>query len=307
MDTSIIMNNIVTKMKGSFVLLSAYLLVAVPLKDQLPVNTVPLDSSPQEGQIVLQLDNVSDIGQSSPNRSSTGSDNKTAELEIPFDPGPLEAVPPVKEDHTHTPPPAPCEGSVYPTPQLCAGTYDPVYDPVSPTFEAPFSPAPYVPWTDAGEEFNNPISERDTENKTVEENDIKPSEISELSDSLHIHPKELPRRLASILNSIGSISSDTDPDNQRLDSQHLISEELYMQMGVERKMTAPSSPSARLQEAMKTAKSLQKAINEGDQQLAVMNAVKLAADTNVTVTIEVKEKTSQMEDQDPVFRYVHFT
>ena len=301
------MNNIVTKMKGSFVLLSAYLLVAVPLKDQLPVNTVPLGSSPQEGQIVLQLDNVSDIGQSSPNRSSTGSDNKTAELEIPFDPGPLEAVPPVKEDHAPTPPPAPCEGSVYPTPQPCAGTYDPVYDPVSPTFEAPFDPAPYVPLTDAGEEFNNPISEGDTENKTVEENYIKPSEISEHCDSLHIHPKELPRRLASILNSIGSISSDTDPDNQRLDSQHLISEEVYMQMGVERKMTTPSSPSARLQEAMKTAKSLQKAINEGDQQLAVMNAVKLAADINVTVTIEVKEKTSQLEDRDPVFRYVHFT
>ena len=269
-----------------------------------PIDSVPLGSSPEDRQIVLQLDNVTDLGHSSQNRSSTESSNssKSGQLEIQFDPGPLETtVPQVKKNRAPAPPPAPCLGSVYPAPPLGTSIYDPVYDP--PRLEAPFDPAPYVPWTNAGEEFNKAISESYTENKTVAENNVKPSEISNICDSLHIHPKELPRRLTSILNSIGSINSDTDPFNQRLDSQRLISEELYMQMGVEKKMTAPSSPSARLQEAMKTAKSLQKAINEGDQQLAVMNAVKLAADTNITVTIEVKEKASQQEDRDPVFRY----
>ena len=277
-----------------------------PSQDRLsPIDSVPLGSSPEDRQIVLQLNNVSDIENPSHNRSSTESSNssKSGTLELPFDPGPLETIPPLKENRAPAPPPAPCSGSVYPAPQLGTSIYDPVYDPPTPRLEAPFDPAPYVPWTNAGEEFDNAISESYTEKKTVDESYVKPSEISNICDSLHIHPKELPRRLTSILNSIGSINSDTDPFNQRLDSQRLISEELYMQMGVEKKMTAPSSPSARLQEAMKTAKSLQKAINEGDQQLAVMNAVKLAADTSITVTIEVKEKASQQEDRDPVFRY----
>ena len=316
------------------------MLVAVPLKDQPPLNTVPLGSppknsqtstplgsSPQNGQsaindaplgnspddrhIAPQLDNVSDLEQSQ-NRSSTESSNsaksgefeipKSDELEIPksSEIKTLETVPVLKEGRAPAPPPAPCLGTAYPAPQLDKTVYDPVYEPGTCSLEAPFDPAPFMPWTDVGDELKT-ISESHTENKSVEDNYVKPGDISNLCDSLHIHPKELPRRLASILNSIGSLSSDND---QRLDSQRLISEELYMQMGVEKKMAAPSSPSARLQEAMKTAKSLQKAINEGHQRLAEMNAVKLAADANIMVTIEVKERVSQQEDRDPVFRLV---
>ena len=342
-----------------FVKFSAYLLVAVPLKDQPSLNTVPLGSppknsqtstplgsSPKNGQspindallgnspddrhIAHQPDNVSDLEQSQ-NRSSTESSNsaksgeleipksgeleipKSGELEIPKSgeiktatcsvPSPLETVPVLKDGRAPAPPPAPCLGTAYPAPQLDKTVYDPVYEPGIYSLEAPFDPAPFVPWTDVGEELKT-ISESYTENKSVEDNYVKLGDISALCDSLHIHPKELPRRLASILNSIRSISSDTDQINQRLDSQHLISEELYMQMGVEKKMATPSSPSARLQEAMKTAKILQKAINEGAQQLAGENAVKLAADANIMVTIEVKEKVSQQEDRDPVFRLV---
>ena len=181
-----------------------------------------------------------------------------------------------------------------------------------PDIQAPFDPAPYVPWPYFRQNTLESIANIKTSTDEVR---LGPSEIDELCDSLHIHPKELPRRLASILNSIGSEINTGDQrlesnrkisEDQRLDSERQLSEDLYMQMGVEKKMSVPPVQlSAKLQEALKLCKCLQTAINDGDQEAAVMCAVKLAADSNLLVTIDVKEKVSVPEERELQFRYTH--
>ena len=181
-----------------------------------------------------------------------------------------------------------------------------------PDIQAPFDPAPYVPWPYFRQNTLESIANIKTSTDEVR---LGPSEIDELCDSLHIHPKELPRRLASILNSIGSEINTGDQrlesnrkisEDQRLDSERQLSEDLYMQMGVEKKMSVPPVQlSAKLQEALKLGKCLQTAINDGDQEAAVMCAVKLAADSNLLVTIDVKEKVSVPEERELQFRYTH--
>ena len=186
-------------------------------------------------------------------------------------------------------------------------------DSAIPDIQAPFDPAPYVPWPYFRQNTLESIANIKTPTDEVR---LGPSEIDELCDSLHIHPKELPRRLASILNSIGSEINSGDHRlesngkisvDQRLDSEHQLSEDLYMQMGVEKKMSVPPPVqlSAKLQEALKLGKCLQTAINDGDQEAAVMCAVKLAADSNLLVTIDVKEKVSVPEERELQFRYTH--
>lgn len=295
----------VTGEQTSFIVFfSAYLLVAIQLKDQTSSDLIEtVASSPEDRQFVIPLNTVPDLDQTSQSRASTVSNNSSktsdSDAEVPGDSKALEPEFSYKPLQVPPPVPPPCEGIVTSAPVPCEKVYDPVYDPNPPSIQAPFDPAPFEPWTFA-QDFNTTTSFTGIGDKSVTESGIKPRELSDLCDSLHLHPKELPKRLASILNSLGS---DTDRDNQRLDSQHLISEELYIQMGVEKKMLAPSSPSAVLQEAMKIARSLQTAINEGDQQIAIMNAARLAAIPNITVTVDVKEKSSQQEEKDPLFRY----
>ena len=327
--------------------------MAVVLKDQPSGSTGSVD----EDQLVIQLDNVTNLDRSSLDSSTCDSLPQTSEaltdpgLEVflepvhpPFkDPVPppcdgqfYPAPPPLKgplfehpinppiplpcvgqlypapqplsgpsfEHQANPPVPIPCEGQLYPVPPPQTAPLVPVYvtlegsvDNAVPSIQAPFEPAPYVPW--GYSRLDSVKSIIDTENKAREKAQVNPREINELCDSLHIHPRELPRRLASILNSIGS---ELDSDNQRLDSNRQLSEELYMQMGVEKKMSITSQPSARLQEALKLGKCLQTAINDGDQEAAIMCAVKLAADNNLIVTIDVKEKVSVPEGRELLFR-----
>lgn len=277
---------------GNAFSVSAYLLVAVLLKDQSPRNSEVELGSPVEDEAFIPTDSATNEEQTPCSITVTNYTYSVGEADISccIDPPPLDI--PAPSDNVQAP--TPCQIPLYLAPKPCEGATKTTSASEVPP---PFDPAPYVPMVYDGKNLYRSTDDPEC----ISGEKLEPNEITDLCDSLHIHPKELPRRLASILDSLGSIS-EKDSANKRFDSGNQKSEELYMQMGVEKKMSAPNPPSARLQEAMAIAKSLQKAINDGDQQLAVMNAVKLAADNNVTVTIEVKEKSSQPDERDVPFK-----
>ena len=268
---------------------SAYLLVASLLKDQSPRNSEVDPGSPGEDEAFIPADSSTNEEQAPACTTVTNYTYSAGEADISCCTDP---PPPAPSDQSQAP--TPCQIPLYLAPKPCEGANKTTSASEVPP---PFDPAPYVPMVYDGKNLYRSTDDPECISGEI----LEPEEITDLCDSLHIHPKELPKRLASILDSLGSIS-ERDSENQRIDSGNQKSEELYMQMGVEKKMSAPNPPSARLQEAMAIAKSLQKAINDGDQQLAVMNAVKLAADNNVTVTIEVKEKSSQPDERDVPFK-----
>lgn len=209
---------------------------------------------------------------------------------------------------------------------------------------APFYPAPFIPADPR--RFYADLDER---SPSVNYNPELLHSITLLCDSLHIHPRELPHRLESILNSDnGSIESEDtilsplkdrykpycqstlktterersqtyplDDVTERLNSEFLPSEELYLPMGrsiAENQyitiknnkektisMMEQAVMNPQLQKVQDVAHSLQTAINNSDEISSQEYAKQLAAQ-NVIVTIEVKLKQQSLADKDNEFK-----
>ena len=202
---------------------------------------------------------------------------------------------------------------------------------LTPPFDpAPFIPADWVPPTQG--KGGNSVYNQSHDSAVLRS-------ITNLCDSLHIHPNELPQTLGSILksariNSEGHDSGQTvspvnvpdrktvlkkcpkDESVERLNSEFLQTEELYIPMGfaaVDNKktyqkveedktnMAQQRQNNPRMHLPQEAAQLLQTAINNNDAGHAQEYAKQLADDNNVTVTIDVKLRTQIPNERDKEF------